>query len=212
VKTGPTLLIDHGILKTLLHTRALIPDTTQSTASRRGTGPMPSNLILTAEKGLPADQLKAELLRQTKLRGKEFGIVVRRMGNPQLDISLNRSRVIVGPGANAPGSIRVEPLTEVYKVYLDGREELIRNLEINGLTLGAYKDIVAASEDVTVYSAPIRVAVSSPANGLTFSVVAGPNVVSIAAPSMLFDDMTLQRPAGEIPNLPFVKHPFFEGK
>ena len=97
-------------LKTLLHTRALIPDTTQSTASRRGTGPMPSNLVLTAEKGLPADQLKAELFRQTKLRGKEFGIVVRRMGNPQLDVSLNRSRVIMG-GANTPGSIRVEPLT-----------------------------------------------------------------------------------------------------
>jgi hypothetical protein len=47
---------------------------------------------------------------------------------------------------------------------------------------------------------------------LTFSAVAGPNVVSIAAPSMLFDDMTLLRPAGEIPNLPYVKHPFFEGK
>ena len=71
---------------------------------------MPSNLVLTAEKGLPADQLKAELFRQTKLRGKEFGIVVRRMGNPQLDVSLNRSRVIMG-GAKHPGSIRVEPLT-----------------------------------------------------------------------------------------------------
>jgi hypothetical protein len=34
--------------------------------------------------------------------------------------------------------------------------------------------------------------------------------VSIAAPAMLFDDMTLQRPTGEVPNLPFTKHPFFD--
>ena len=29
-------------------------------------------------------------------------------------------------------------------------------------------------------------------------------------PSLLFDDMTLQRPTGEIPSLPFSKHPSFD--
>jgi predicted Zn-dependent protease len=212
VKAGPTALVDKGILKTLLHTRALIPDTTQSTASRRGSAPMPSNLLLTADKALPRDQLKAELLRQAKQRGKDYGIIVRRMGNPTLNISLNRSRSIVFTAANTPGSIQVEPLVEAYKVYLDGREELVRNLEIDGLTLGAFKDILAVSDGPLVYSAPIRQVVFSPSMALNFTPIAGPNVVSMTVPSLLFDDMTLQRPTGDIPNLPVVKHPFFDSK
>ena len=39
---------------------------------------------------------------------------------------------------------------------------------------------------------------------------AGPTVVSMVIPAMLFEDMTLQRPKGDIPNLPFTKHPFFD--
>lgn len=212
VKAGSTALVDKGILKTLLHTRALIPDTTQSTASRRGSSPMPSNLLLTADKALPSDQLKAELLRQAKQRGKDYGIIVRRMGNPTLNISLNRSRTIVITSANTPGSIQVEPLVEAYKVYPDGHEELVRNLEINGLTLGAFKDIVAVSDAPLVYSAPIRQVVFSPSMALNFTPIAGPSVVSMTVPALLFDEMTLQRPTGDVPNLPVVKNPFFEGK
>jgi hypothetical protein len=35
-------------------------------------------------------------------------------------------------------------------------------------------------------------------------------VVSAVVPSMLFEDLTLQRPAGDIPNLRFTRHPFFD--
>jgi hypothetical protein len=33
---------------------------------------------------------------------------------------------------------------------------------------------------------------------------------SVVIPALLFDDLTLQRPAGDVPNLPFKKHPFFD--
>jgi len=32
----------------------------------------------------------------------------------------------------------------------------------------------------------------------------------VATPSLLFDDLTMQRPTGDIPNLPVTKHPFFD--
>jgi hypothetical protein len=111
---------------------------------------------------------------------------------------------------SGPGSIEVEPLIEAYKVFADGREEPVRNLTINGLTLGAFKDIVAVSDAPAVYTAPMRMIMRSPIMGMTFSVPGGPNVVSIAIPAMLFEDMTLQRPSGDVPNLPFTKHPFFD--
>jgi hypothetical protein len=206
----PTVLVDHGILKMLVHTRALIPGTTHSTASRRGNGPMPSNLLITSDKTLPADQLKAELLQMAKQRGNDFGIVVRRMSNPMLQSSLVRTRIIIATRGSGPGSINVEPLIEAYKVFPDGHEELVRNLEINSLTLGSFKDIVAVSDTPGIYTAPVRIMIQSPGLALGFRAPGGPNVVSMSVPAMLFDDLTLQRPAGDVPNLPFTKHPYFD--
>ncbi len=95
-------------------------------------------------------------------------------------------------------------------LFPDGREELVRNLEINSLTLGAFKDIVAVSDNAGVYTAPVRIIIQSPGMALGFRAPGGPNVVSIAVPAMLFDDLTLQRPTGDVPNLPFTKHPYFD--
>ena len=137
----------------------MIPGTTASTASRRGTGPSPSNLLFFADKGLPPDRLKAELIRVAQQRGKEYGIMAQRIGNPMLAIMLavGRAPTIIMTCGNGPGSIDVEPLIEAYKVYPDGREELVRNLTINGLTLGAFKDIIAASDTPFVYAAPVGI-------------------------------------------------------
>ena len=210
VKAGSTSLVEKGVLKTLLHTRALLPGTTQSTASRRGPFPMPSNLIVAAGKTMNAEQLKAELIRLVKQRGAEFGIVVRRVGNPILAASLNRSVIIISTGGSAPGSIAVEPVTEAYKVFPDGHEELARNLTINGLTLATFKDILAVSDSPMVYSAPMRNTVRVPVMATGFIQYGGPTVVSAVVPSFLFEEMTLERPKGDIPNLPFTRHPFFD--
>jgi predicted Zn-dependent protease len=208
VKARPTLLVDNGILQTLLHTRALIHGTTQSSGSRRGPGAAPSNLIVTANKSLSSEQLKAELIRLVKQRNKEYGIVVRRLSNSMLAQSLGRSRTIFITSRGA-ATIEVEPFIEAYKVFPDGHEELVRNLSVLGLTLGAFKDIVAVSDTPDVYTIPFHTRRVSPViTGQSFSSI--PTLVSIATPSLLFDEMTLQRPSGDVPNLPFTKHPFFE--
>jgi len=208
VKSRPTTLVGKGTLMTMLHTRALISDTTQSSGNRRGAGPMPSNLLFTAEKSLNADQLKAELIRLIKQRNKEYGVLVRRISNPTLTQSLGRGRTVIITTRGA-SSIELEPVVEAYKVYPDGREELVRNLNIQGFSLAAFKDIVAVSDTAWVNTAPFRARRVSPViGGVSFS--ATPPLVSVAVPSLLFDDLTMQRPTGEIPNLPFTKHPFFE--
>ena len=210
VKAGPTQLIDGGILKTLLHTRALISGTTASTGSRRGAGPLPSNLLITSEKGLPPAQLKAELLRMAKQRGNDYGVAIRRIGNPLLASTLNRSRVVIitSNGSGTRG-IEVEPPIEAYKVYADGREELVRNFNITNLMLSSFKDITTVSDASTVYTLPFRPRIIAPiVTGFIGNF--GPNLLSIATPSLLFEDLSLHRPSGEVPNLPFSKHPSFD--
>jgi PmbA/TldA metallopeptidase C-terminal domain len=208
VKAGSTTVIEQGVLKTLLHSRALIPGVTKSTASRRGPGAMPSNLFFTASKAMTADQLKEEMLRIVKQRNKEYGVVVRRMGDQMLAQSMMRSRVIIMT-SNTPSSIEVEPLIEAYKVFPDGHEELVRNLTVNGLTMGSFKDIIAVSDTPSVQTRPFRPRIFSPATSGVIN-IGGPTLVSLAIPALLFDELTLQRPKGDVPNLPFSKHPSFD--
>ena len=208
VKARANVLVEKGVMKQLLRSRALIPNTTASTASRRaGTGASPSNLILNTDKPVSAEQIRTELINLVKARGKEYGIIVRRVANWSLAASLNRGRMVIITSSGAD-AVEIEPIIEAYKIFPDGREELVRNLKVTGLTLASFKDITAATDANVVYSAPFRAKRMAPSRGMPF--VMGQLLVSVVTPSLLFDDMTLQKPTGEVPNLPFTKHPYFD--
>ena len=72
----------------------LLPGTTQSTASKRGMYPSPTNLIVSASRTMTADQLKADFLRRIADRGLPFGIVVAASATPSSQ-QLNRSVIII---------------------------------------------------------------------------------------------------------------------
>ena len=79
---------------------------------------------------------------------------------------------------------------------------MVRNLNILGLSLSAFKEIVAVPDAPFVYTAPFRPRRVSPLmSELSFN--PGLTLVSVAVPSLLLDELTLQRPTGEVPNLPF---------
>jgi hypothetical protein len=84
-----------------------------------------------------------------------------------------------------------------YKVYPDGHQEMVRNAEMPSLNADAYKDVLAASSARGVFNVVHRTS-------------SGPHLVSFAVPSLLFEDLTVRKPTGEIPELPFAKNPFFD--
>ena len=96
----------------------------------------------------------------------------------------------------------------VYKVYLDGREELVRNAEFAGIGLYTFKDIVQVSKTHAVNTVPFR----SEDNSSPFSRGRSDEVlVSIVTPRLiLFEDITLKPPSGEIPKAPVSVHPYFD--
>ena len=94
---------------------------------------------------------------------------------------------------------------EVYKVYPDGHEELMRLGQFDGLDDGAFKDLAAASRDLTVYSIPYAAY-----GGRLYPGQTGAPLVSFVAPSLLFEDLTLKPATGELPRLPLSKHPYFD--
>lgn len=153
------------------------------------------------------DEMREELLALVEERGLDFGIVVRRLGNPQMTLSRERRFVLMLP--EETGRSNVEPVNFAIKLFPDGREELIRKAELLGLGESSFREIVAASEALTAYHTTYR-----PRLGFTMSSLIFPSsgrisstVVSLVVPQLLFEDVTLRRPTGDIPHLPLIAHP-----
>ncbi len=204
VPTRETRLVQKGILKTLLTTRTPIKNVSQSSGSRRGWGPAPSNLIVSSEKGSSDQELRQELLRRARERGLEYGIVVRRMGGGSLEALLQTAAVVTRQAAPSTS------LLEVYKVYADGHEELLQGMQFSDLTGAMFKDIVAVGDKPVVYTDQFV-----PKMGTLFSIgfgAAGMELpaVSYVVPSLLFDDVTLTKVTGPFPAPPVSKSPLQE--
>ena len=98
-----------------------------------------------------------------------------------------------------------------YKVFPDGHEELIRGAQLAELNLSSFKDIVAASEDQNLLTVEFRGQTSL--ESLISSISSGDEgyaPVTLAVPSLLFDDVTVRKVRGERSTLPVLPHPYFD--
>ena len=206
VPATPTTLIENGVLKTLLATRNPIADIAHSTGNRRMMGiALPSNLIVTATRGLTKEELREEFRLLIEERGGEYGIVVRRLANPMA--KLDRSDAPRAPR----GEVRVDRLTRAFKVYPDGREEPIRKAELSGIGESDFKDIVAVSDTTTTYTLGFvpTAAYSLAVTTAQYGAAGTQPAMSIAVPDLLFEELTLRKPAGNAPLPPVATHPYF---
>ena len=83
------------------------------------------------------------------LFNKPYGVIVRRVDFPS-SASLEELRRLLSNSAQAGGHPVSAPVL-VYKVYPDGREELVRGLRFRGLNARSLKDILAAGDDSNVF-------------------------------------------------------------
>ena len=143
------------------------------------------------------------LLDLVEAAGKDFGILVRRIASEQ---KLHRSNFLTA----VDEELRADRLAGAYKVFPDGREELVRIVELAPLAVADFKYIVAASRQATHYTTLARWNLL-----LRFTLVHGQagdpvSWISIAIPDLLFEDLILRKPVGDVPRPPVAAHPFFE--
>lgn len=205
VRARETHLVENGILKTFLTTRTPVEGATHSTGNRRGAGAAPSNLFVEVRKGPSESELREQLVALVKKRGLEYGIVVRKIGGePGATMEEQAMAVFKAMTGQAAGG---KSILVAYKIYLDGREEFIRGAHLSGIRAESFKEIVAASKAATVYNTiqlPLRS--SAMISSLAEEGMSMP-IVSYVVPSLLFDDLTLTKPSGEMPKPPFSKPP-----
>ncbi|MFN0168493.1 MAG: metallopeptidase TldD-related protein [Bryobacteraceae bacterium] len=206
VLAGPVSLVEKGVLKNFLLTRQPMRGFSQSNGRARLPGSFGaygaafSNLFVQARETMPAAGLKTKLLEMIKARGKPYGLVVRKLDYPSASTfdELRRLLTAAGRGSAPP----VSPPVAVYRVYPDGREELVRGLRFRGLGVRSLRDIQAASDDMHAFDLLD--------NGIPLAMMGMGSLVAettIVAPSVLIDDVDLDRVDEEFPKPPIVPPP-----
>ena len=194
VPARETRLVDHGILKTLLSTRVPVRGIAHSSGNRWGAGPVVSNLVVTVDSGASDQALRADLLKRAAAGGRGYAIVVRRLANATIgDMGDDDSDT---PALHAAVAVKLFP---------DGHEEPIRNASVSGLTAASFKSIVAASQSRTVYTSPFH---SVGGMNLQLASAGLGYAASYVMPSLLFEDVTVKGPSGDLPKPPLSSPPW----
>ena len=200
-------LVEKGVLKDFLRTRTPVRGYSDSNGHGMLPGlPTPTNLLVTATEKTPVAELRKKLIDLIQQRGLEYGIVIRKLDFPS-SASLEEARRLI-TGGGGTGSAQPVPLPlYIYKLFADGREQMIRGVRLRGVNARSLKDILFAGDD--------NVTFNYMENGAPYALLAGGGSsaeVSIVAPSLLVDDLELTRMDDELPKLPTAPSPLTAGQ
>lgn len=149
-------IIENGTLKTLLNDRTPIPKVESSNGHKRinlGGSSIESTIApgvieLTSSKTIPSGDIKKKLIEIAKENNLEYAIIVRKLKSNSSGISTGLDEASLG-SMNMRGSKKgtlSKPIS-LYKVYVDdGREELVRNVELGAISMPALKKIKVVSD------------------------------------------------------------------
>ncbi|MBZ5608238.1 MAG: hypothetical protein LAP38_08275 [Acidobacteriia bacterium] len=208
VAPQPLTLVEKGLLKSFLLTRTpALKGFESSNGHARMTGgfgaraPGFGNLFIRASQTMPAADMKKTLIDMCQQRKKPYGILVRKLDYPS-SASVAEFRRIASGSAQSGGARPVVLPLLVYKVYPDGKEELVRSVRFRDLSTKSFKDIVAASAESSVFNFVD--------NNAPFALMGAGSYTassSVIAPAILFDELELAPVEEEVSKPPIVPAP-----
>ena len=205
----PVTLVEKGVLKALLTTRQPVKGMTVSNgrgrlyASFGVKSARISNLFVRAAKSETEAQLKTRLIDMIKQQGKPYGLIVRKMDFPSSGAVDELRRIMARAGRSGGGRPVSTPIL-AYKVFPDGREELVRGMNFRSLSTRAFRDIVAAGDQEHQFNFID--------NGAPLALMGAGNFIvgcSVVAPSVLFEELELEPGNEDRPKPPVVAPPPF---
>jgi len=173
VKAYRVTVVDKGILKNFLMSRAPIEGFDHSNGhGRRQQGykvvARQSNLVVESSKHVSRPELKKLLIEQIKAANKPYGLLF-----DDIEGGFTFTQRVI------PNAFNVRP-TVVYRIYPDGKEELVRGVDLIGTPLIAFSKIVAVDDQVAVF------------NGMC-GAESGWVPVSASSPGLLVSQIEVQR-------------------
>ena len=183
----PVVVVDDGVLVGFLMSRTPIegfPGSNGHGRKQYGYSPVSrqSNLIVEVRDAVSREALKEQLLTMIRDGGRPFGLYID-------DIQGG----VTTTGRFMPNAFNVEP-NVVYRIYPDGREELVRGVDLIGTPLTTLSRVIAADDQVAVF------------NGFC-GAESGSVPVSAAAPGILVSQIEVQKKGKSQERLPILARP-----
>lgn len=201
-------VIERGVLKAVLTTRQPVRGMSGPNGRARLPGPFGvkipriSNLIVQPSQTESEAALKGRLIDLARQQGRAYGILIRKMDFPSSGSFDDLRRRAVQAGRSGAGGRPVSAPVLVYRVYADGREELVRGLRLRSLTARQFRDIAAAGDRMYQFDYVD--------NGALLALSGASNYVvgcSVVAPPVLFEDLELETAGEDLPKPPVVPPP-----
>ena len=190
VKARRVAVVENGIFRRFLMSRSPIENFPHSNGhGRKQSGYAPvarqSNLIVETSEPLTRDQLKEMLIEQCRAEDKEFGLYFE---------DIQGGFTITG--RTIPNAFNVLPIM-VYRIYTDGREELVRGVDLIGTPLTAFSQISAGDDRIGVF------------NGIC-GAESGGVPVAAASPGIFISQIEVQKKSKSQERRPILEAPFSE--
>lgn len=185
------LLVEKGVLRGFLMCRTPIKGIAASNGHGRADIWQPpvsrmGSLFVTADNPISYEDLRERLLEACREEGKDYGIIFEDMAAGETNTS-----------SYGVQTLRVRPRV-VRKIFVsDGREELVRGVELIGTPLAALESIAAAADDPGVF------------NGVC-GAESGWVPVSAIAPSVLLSEIEVQRKDRNLKRGPILPPPLHD--
>lgn len=200
-------IIKGGYLKGLMSSRTPTRRIKTSNGHNRGGAAMFSVLDVSASKDRTQSytKLRARMLQLCKDRDLPYGIVVRKILNPNI-LMTTLYNLTEGdfPFARTPGQMTA---IEAYRIYPNGREELVRGCDVAGMTVQSFKEVLAVGDRKTAYNC-----YALPVTAAFFSGGAQFLPASVILPALLFEDIEIRPIEDDFTKPPILPHPFFSRK
>jgi TldD protein len=151
-------VIDNGFLKSFLTTRTPSAKGQSSNGHARRTADggafhgSATNLFINAKNGTTRKGLEDRLLSEVRSEGKKFGIVIRRFDDAAISGAPDFTRRELVQMLKSTDQLLPPPATLAYRIYPDGKEELVRGVQLNDVPIKAWKDVIGTSTETTTYN------------------------------------------------------------
>jgi hypothetical protein len=204
----PVSIVEKGVLKSFLTTRQPVKSSAVSNGHARLAGNYGSrsgaisNMFVKTSQNESLADLKKKLIDMCKERNKPYGMLVRKLDYP-FSAGRGELQALAQSGPQSGGSVRpVSPPVLVYRVYADGREELVRGLRFRGVSTRSLRDVLAASKETVLFD---YVNTGAPLALLGAGGILAP--AAVVSPALLFEEIEFEVPQEQLPKLPVVPPP-----
>ncbi len=151
-------MIKGGMLKTLLLSRTPSQKGQESNGHARRAAEggafhgSATNLFVKATGGLARKQLYARLAAAAKAEGLKYGIVIKRFDDAAVTGAPEFTRRELVQMIKTVDPQLPPPSVVAYRVYPNGKQELVRGVQLAEVPIRAWKDVLAVSKESTVYN------------------------------------------------------------